>query len=214
MNRLFIFQHGWGYDRNFWQNLAPYFKKEKCIFLDSGYFGANFSPKNLFSRYSYVGIGHSLGFTKLLRSTIKFNHLVGICSFTNFLGNDQKIKSVRRKEFDTMNLNLTKNFSDTLHNFYKRCNVPMNYQYYTINRDLLYRDFHLLLLPSALPAKIPTLIINSSDDIIVPKAVSLDNFAEQKDIDLRILNSSNHGLGYHQADIIYSKIMSFINVDF
>lgn len=39
MKKHFVFYHGFGFDKNFWSNLAPYFAKEKCTYLDLGYFG-------------------------------------------------------------------------------------------------------------------------------------------------------------------------------
>ena len=37
MKKHFVFYHGFGFDKNFWSNLAPYFAKEKCTYLDLGY---------------------------------------------------------------------------------------------------------------------------------------------------------------------------------
>lgn len=214
MNRIFIFMHGWGFDKTFWQNLAPFFKNEQCIFLDSGYFGEMITLRNLSDNCSYIAIGHSLGFSKLLCSKIKFEYLVGLNSFLNFLGNEIQLKSSRQKELNLLKQCLMHNCSLTLNNFYKRCAVqPDNNKFAKADIALLKRDLDFLELTYLPRIQTPILILNGQYDIIMPKVLSNDNFGKYSNIKLEMLNANHHGFGYFNAKLVYNRVMNFINAD-
>ena len=214
MKRLFVFSHGWGFDKNFWQNLAPYFKNEQCIFIDYGYFGEEIKLENLDHNYSIIGIGHSLGFIKLLDINVKFDYLIGLNSFINFLGQDENLSFSRQQELNIMQQNLKQNLTITLQNFYNRCGIVIEAdKYYKIDKHLLYEDLNLLSKKFTVPTQISTLILNSQNDPIITESISRENFAEITNISLQILNTGSHGLGYLEADIVYHKILSHIDAD-
>ncbi len=219
MNKLFIFQHGWGFDKNFWQNIMPYFKDEQCIFLDRGYFGNSSPLEDLPNNHLYIGIGHSLGFVKLLNniSNIKFDYLIGLNSFINFLGSEPKLQSLRKKEIALIKQGIKHNCLKTLEDFYQRCSLKFDDKNYNeINNDLLVRDLDMLLTNYSLPNQTHTLIVNSKNDKIIPETIFLDNFNQYKDkqatIYLETLENGKHGLGYLHAKLIYNKIINFVNV--
>ena len=56
-----------------------------------------------------------------------------------------------------------------------------------------------------------TLVIGSTDDLIVPMSIINDNFENLKDVTILRLPSGRHALGHLHPKLIAEKIMDFIS---
>ncbi|EER20798.1 hypothetical protein [Rickettsia endosymbiont of Ixodes scapularis] len=211
MKRCFIFCHGFGFDKNFWKNLTPYFLGEQCIYLDLGYFGEKFEPNLETNNVELIGIGHSLGLAKLLTLNKNFDYLIGLNSFINFLGNDQKLHLVRKYELQTLTDHFIASPINTLKNFYKRCGVFERERIANINKQIALNDLEFLYNEFYIPTEIRTLIIGSKNDVIVPPEILFDNFHIYPNINIQMMDMGMHLLGWLEAKSIYQRIMSFLN---
>jgi pimeloyl-[acyl-carrier protein] methyl ester esterase len=203
-----LFCHGFGFDPTYWANLSSCFSHTTPHFIDLGYFGHSFKPKTL--KEPLIGVGHSLGFLKLLEMDLPFTHLIGLNAFTDFLGEDPFLKDKREKELSLLKRNLLKSPHTTLKNFYTRCGLKLgdfkNPQILSLNALVKDLDF----LKTAVFEKdfpCPTLIINTLDDVIVPKEITLENFSNK--CTLTFLNDGSHALGYKRTQEIDRHINTF-----
>ena len=209
----FVFCHGFGFDNNFWEPIAPYFSHEKCSFIDLGYFKNGIEPQYLYNQ-RIIGIGHSIGLSKLLSMYHNFDYLIGLNSFINFLGSNQAIYEKRKKELQALRSSLLKDIDSTLRKFYFQCGaeelIKCN-DFSNLDLDLILFDLQWLQKEYNLP-EVPTLILSSDDDIIVPNAITSDNFSNQPWVKRDSIIDAGHALGFRKPAEVYEKIMSFLNV--
>lgn len=210
--RHFIFCHGFGFDADFWKNISPYFAAEKCTYLDLGYFDAAAKdiPDDGGQR---IGIGHSLGLLKLLETNKKFDALIGLNSFVNFLGNEPNLRKKRLADLVLFKEYLEKSPIDTLDNFYQRCGIPHEdiKKQLDLHQNRLLADLDHLSMDVAVPKTIPMLIIGTLDDPITPSALLYDNFDNHSNVLIEILATGKHALGFLEAEKIYRRITSFLH---
>ena len=209
--RCFVFCHGFGFNTDYWNPLRSYFSTTNTVYMDLGYFTneVNISP-NVYD-YDYIGIGHSLGLIKLISSTIPFKALIGLHGFVNFLGYNPALSRRRTRELT----HLSKQFNDapvlTLQQFYQRTGVDfMLPSMDGLHQQRLLDDLTSLFYAVPVPQTIPMLILGSCDDIIVPWALIEDNFSHHPHVNIELLHHVQHGLGYLRPDLVYQKIMRFL----
>ena len=208
----FVFCHGFGFDTQFWERIAPYFSQEKCSFIDLGYFG-NRVDNTYLCNQRVIGIGHSIGLSKLLSMYSNFDYLIGLNSFVNFLGSDQIERKKRQKELNALRLSFLKDPDSAIRNFYIRCDIEELIEctdFSNLNRDLILSEFEWLQKEYKLP-EVPTLILSSNDDLVVPHAITSDNFSKQQYIKIDSIMNGGHALGFRKPLEVYRKIMSFLN---
>lgn len=213
----FIFYHGWGYNGSYWKNIAPLFRDFSCIFCDAGYFGDSIvEPHEHTEDISWIGVGHSIGFVKLLKKNnehmIKLSAIVGIQSFLNFLGNDIRLNKNRFRILERMISAFEKVPIRVLEEFK---NNSKSFQLDTdkINSELLLQDLELLKLNFSIPYDLPSLIIASENDPIVDNALIKDNFFSDENkthCDVEFINCNGHTLGYDNPKAVYDCIMNFV----
>lgn len=217
MNRLFIFCHGFGFDKSFWDNMHPYYADKSCLFLDLGYFGPEDVtldiPLNIPRGTEVIGVGHSVGFLKLLKLDIKFDFLIGLNSFTNFLGSHLELRHIRGLELESLKRSLMKSPNSTLERFYLRCGAQ---SFKRASPDIylskLLDDLELLQSDTTLPKHVKILILGSEDDIVVPKSVVQESFFNREDdVSLKFLSSGSHALGLLNSQRVYEAIEVFLN---
>ena len=208
----FVFCHGFGFDTQFWERIAPYFSQEKCSFIDLGYFG-NRVDNTYLCNQRVIGIGHSVGLSKLISMYSNFDYLIGLNSFVNFLGSDQVERKKRQKELNALRLSFLKDPDSAIKNFYIRCDIEELIEctdFSNLNRDLILSEFEWLQKEYKLP-EVPTLILSSNDDLVVPHAITSDNFSKQQYIKIDSIMNGGHALGFRKPLEVYRKIMSFLN---
>jgi len=153
--RHFIFCHGFGFDNSFWCNLAPYFMQEKCTYLDLGYFGEGYFPEIIKNDDLLIGVGHSLGMAKLLQLDIKFDYLIGLNAFSNFLGNDSSLRMKRKADLEILKKHFTKYPKKSLKEFHRRCGVSIAIGDQKIDGRKLLWDLDFLEINFKIPEHIP-----------------------------------------------------------
>ncbi|WP_347078008.1 alpha/beta fold hydrolase, partial [Escherichia coli] len=79
-----------------------------------------------------------------------------------------------------------------------------------LDLDLILSDLHWLQKEYKLP-NVPTLILSSDDDIVVPHSITSDNFREQPWVKLDSIIDTGHALGFRKPEEVYEKIMSFLD---
>lgn len=208
----FVFCHGFGFDTHFWERIAPYFSQEKCSFVDLGYFN-NRTENQYLDTQAIIGIGHSMGLSKLLSMYSNFDCLIGLNGFINFLGSNQAIHQKRQKELKALRSSFLKDADITLRNFYLRCGTSELIEcnnFSKLDIDIILSDLQWLKKEYKLP-DVPTLILNSDDDIVVPLSITLDNFSKQPWVKLDSIVDAGHALGFRKPKEVYEKIMSFLD---
>ncbi len=207
MKYHFIFCHGWGFNYTFFKFLIDeYFSNVTCYCLDLGYFGKkNLNLPN--QNNVYIGIGHSLGFIKLISLNIEFKAIIGIQAFTNFLGFNLDLHKRRKFELNAMIRQFQINPIDTLMSFHKRCGTDYNISNH-FNTVQLMKDLQSLTTVHALP-NIPILILGAMNDIVVPVELIYDNFGN--DFKVTVFNKGYHCLGLYERNFVYQQIVSFLN---
>lgn len=200
-----IFCHGWGFSHEFWNNLKESFRDYPCIFWDLGYYGKRSCtlPKS----GEWIGVGHSLGFVKLLQSGFSFKKIIAIQGFVNFLGFNQKINHARKKKLEKMINDFESNPLQVLENFFTLCGTKQNYKEFDKLRlkndllDLKSSFEHLLLNKSCL-------VLASKEDPIVPLPLLKDNFF---DYPIAFNDHGKHALGFLESEWCAGQIKKVIN---
>ena len=206
----FIFCHGWGYDPSFWDNLKPYFKGYKCIFWDLGYFGPSALPIAIDESVKWIGIGHSLGFLKLLNSPISWHKLIGLQAFLNFQGHAPSLKRKRSRDLLKLQNHFEEDAIGALLNFHKLCGMQPPYQ--IMNIANLQKDLAILATTHSLREKLPCLILGCEDDLIVTKAVVQDNFSQYPQVQIVMHDKGLHTLGFSEPEFVKNTIFGFLDV--
>lgn len=203
----FVFCHGWGFDYKFFQPLInKYFSKIPYYCLDLGYFGKE--NLNLPEDGALIGIGHSLGLIKLASLNVKFNGLIGVQAFVNFLGFDLQLQKKRKLELKTMIQHFQMDPINTLISFYKSCGVNLiDYNSFNcLNKAKLMQDLELLTMVHQLPHT-PLLVLGAMNDTVVPQKLIYDNF--NKDVKVVMHKKGCHSLGLCECHFVYEQIISF-----
>lgn len=209
----FVFCHGWGYDASFGEALkkifAQNFPTSPWVNLDLGYFGQpTISVDEVIdSDISWVGIGHSLGFSKLVQAKVKWTALVAMSGFTYFCG----AQGVPERVVARMILSYKKDPSAVLNAFWLRCGVTgPRVDGEDIMPDLKYDLDKLKTVDvrGELDPRLPLLALASPDDPLV----SLDHMASCfKDSCIHVCpEPCAHGLGVKEAEWAYRRILSFL----
>jgi pimeloyl-[acyl-carrier protein] methyl ester esterase len=111
-----IFIHGWGFDTEFWDRLAPLLSEFEQQRIDLGFFG---KKTDAIQADGNILIGHSLGFVHGMRNSKNWAGWIAINSFPHFTNNDNKTGCVEPAVLRTMRQQLAKNPERTLTAFYE-----------------------------------------------------------------------------------------------
>jgi hypothetical protein len=220
-NYAFIFAHGWGSNQYFWQNLQPLIAKNNFYICDFGYFrdlSKNnkedlkvFVETNKSFNRKIIGIGHSLGFSKLL-SIVDCDYYFGLQTFVSFFGKNNKIV---KQNFLNYSDEFVKNPFECFKSNYSYPEVReyfknLNFNYDNINFDNLFFDLKLLSREfedlSLLFEKLNVSeyhIIASKHDAVVPLFIAKDNFPDNM---ITVVEESFHSLGLLHAELVQNII--------
>lgn len=215
MKQLFIFASGFAFNNTFWAPIISRFKENLPSF--NYYYLENLPPNsnccNTHTPLQCIGIGHSLGLIKLLNASLPFTHLIGLNSFTNFLGNAPHLNKQRTEEYNLFKKQFNKNITVTLKKFYSRCGLlDDSFLLRTAHNTCtqLEKDLNLLTKKVSFPLNTKNLIINSLDDQVVPDSITNDNFSNQTNVQIKKLNHGKHTLGFVHTEAICTEIIDFI----
>jgi len=212
----FVFCHGFAFDASYWHKMRAQFKSHQVICLDLGYFGSKNSYDGSVIQDStcVVGVGHSLGFIKLLQTSIRFNYLIGLNAFCNFLGKETSLRTRRTRELALLSRQFERSPMHAMQSFYRRTGVSaFNPDWQALNVAELEKALQELALPVHYSLNIPSLIMATKNDPVVPPELVCDNFAACKPVDVEFLSTGAHGLGYVKSAYIYQRIKSFIHAN-
>jgi pimeloyl-[acyl-carrier protein] methyl ester esterase len=162
-----IWAHGWGFDATCFKSLAQALPQYQHHFLDQGYFGKAIFPI-IPENSMAIGIGHSLGFAKLLQSPIPLQGIISLCGFYRFAATSSWPYGIPVRSLKRMITKFKQTPTTVLKDFYDRCGLswapPTTYR-----NDLLLQDLQNLetLWYDKLPFSILGAIA-SSHDLITP----------------------------------------------
>jgi len=205
MRYCFVFCHGFGFDKNFWNNLTPYFSEYSCLYLE------DLEMHALEDDMLLIGIGHSLGLIKLLSINIPFQAVIGLQGFINFLGFNHDLHLRRQKDLAFLGSYFDKSSKYAIRYFHRLCGVPVQSDALEdLNIIKLKEDLEILSVGFMSIPSIPIFIIGSKDDKVVTPELIYDNFRSYNNVTIEIVNSSYHCLGYKNPELAYKKIMNFL----
>lgn len=212
MKKCFVFCHGFGFDGSFWNKLIPFFSGDFCVSLDLGYFGKHQKLPFIDNNTCLIGIGHSLGFVKLLELEKKPDCLIGLNAFINFLGNNLNLYKKRYKELQSMKYSFMKYPYLTLKRFYQRCGIPnQTDSLLKLKKEKIKKDFHSFFKAFSITENVPTLLLGSKDDPVISTEVIEDNFVCYNNVTIQILDQGKHALGFLEAEEVHKRIKSFLH---
>ncbi len=205
--------HGFGFDRDYWNLLIPYFSDYQIFNMDLGYYGKKTSSLPPTTSRKTIGIGHSLGFLKLAQLNYDFDLLVGLNPFLNFLGNQKEIRRRRHLEFHMLKSNIKSSPEKALEAFHLRCGVPFEkakFEHLSLH-DLI-QDLDYISYEHPMPNAKEILLFASEDDPVVPKVLTEDLMKpEFSHLKVEFLKTGFHALGCLNPDLIQYKIKGYID---
>jgi pimeloyl-[acyl-carrier protein] methyl ester esterase len=213
MKIKFVLCHGWGYKKSFWDNLfKDQLQKYSTIILDIGYFQSPHLPKIEKEEDTLlIGIGHSSGLIHLSKYDARFDLLIGINSFVDFLGHFSPFYDLRLKELEHMIKAFKINPSITIKRFHNRCGREYEFLAEHLNRDLSLSHLELLKTSFSLQPQIPTLILSTKNDLVVPPEIIYYNFKDYSNVEVETLDMAYHVPSLYESTLLYSKILNFIS---
>ncbi|MDR1906957.1 MAG: hypothetical protein LBQ03_01940 [Puniceicoccales bacterium] len=196
--KYYLLAHGFALTNDYWKHLVS--QLDGKIY----YFGDGTIDPNR----AYIGIGHSLGFLKLNNAPFKFSHLIGLQGFLNFCGNRHALRKVIEPKLDAIIQNFEADPTETLKKFYQP------YPYLTPAPEILAKKTllsELKMMKKSYPhCGVPTRVIGTRRDRVIPSAVIRDNFSRKEAISMRILDLNiDHTLGWHSPEIVAHEIKRF-----
>ncbi len=200
-NIRLIFAHGFAMPHFYFQELSSFFPEYSCLYLkQSQPLTLNIASK---SGTYYIGIGHSLGFTKLLDYDL--DYYIGLSAFINFK-NTALLK-------ETIN-SFKQHPLQTLEKFYKSVGYNLTPQCMQHNTDLLWEDLHILQRAANLQriAKLSSkmhIFLSKRDVIINSSHTEIE--LQKLNINYTILQHTKHNLGCAKTVEIANAIKNIIN---
>ena len=197
MNQI-ITQHGWGFDKSFWDSYKIEFQKNRWHWQDNerGYFSKNINqskwPKNDLNDQIKMVLCHSLGFHLIQENLLdEASHIVFINSFNNFLPSSKKrnliYRSLKRMEKKIMLFEAEVMLKEFIRRSFLPNNININFQkmFYKklgrLNNNLLLNDLKKLYTDKnyikSFEKNCDVIVINSKNDLILDQDSS-DNFIE------------------------------------
>lgn len=211
-----LFAQGFGLSNAFWEPMHAVFKTENipCLLFEfeSEYFSLQNRQK---ASAPLIGIGHSFGFLKLLKTKLPFKALVGVNAFTHFLGRDPSFFHKRHQEYTHFRNQIARGDPKAvLRRFYRQCGLPRTFPFpEQISRAQLQQEIAGLVHPHPLPETTPILILASQNDTVVPPALVMDNFQGIPNVNIRLYADGAHALGFYQAEHIAREIIWHLTPD-
>lgn len=227
----FLFCHGWGFDHSFFtplgNHLKDLFPNAPMIYKNRKYFSSS-SPHQkekdsapLSNDHLWIGIGHSLGFSRLLRTPIQ--GLISINGFTRFCRHPGTNYGTPLRVLDRMMKKLQLDPTEVLTNFYAQCGVSLENKKILpetspLNVDLLYQDLKELqsleITEKFLQDKRPSLSLRGQDDTLVSSGLWEETMGSKIGLYTAIFPHESHMLGQSNALWCAQQIEQWIKNEF
>lgn len=206
--------HGWGFGPEVWSAWAQAFPERPVALLDAGYFG----PQRLelpHNPQGWVGIGHSVGFARLLGMDVPWRGLIGLGAFLRFCTAPGQDSGTPPQILDAMLARLESDPQDVLARFLRRCGLtgqrpalPSAQGCERLRQDLIFlRDLNLTP-QTDLP---PVLLLHAADDRIAPLALAEEARAQLPDARLRVFITGGHALPQTRSADCLALTREFLN---
>ncbi|HWR04477.1 MAG TPA: alpha/beta hydrolase [Humidesulfovibrio sp.] len=209
-----VFMHGWGFGAHAWQAWAAAFPERPVILLDAGYYGTErlVLPEN---PEGWVGIGHSLGFAKLLGMDVPWRGLVGLGTFLRFCSQAGQATGTPLETLDAMLSRLETDPSDVLTRFLRRCGLKGQTPALPTADGLgsLRHDLHTLrsLDLSAPGSTPPILLLHAADDRIAPLALAQEAREALPGATLHVFETGGHALPFTRTGDCLPLVREFVD---
>ncbi|MDO9083198.1 MAG: alpha/beta hydrolase [Humidesulfovibrio sp.] len=234
-----IFLHGWGYGPETWDDWAKVFGAAPVVVLDAGYFSPRRMalPDDLHDNLQnglpenpdgWVGVGHSLGFARLLEMGVPWRGLVGVSGFLRFCRKPDATTGTPPEIHDAMLHRLDVAPEDVLARFHRRCGhqrsgrgLPLAGGLARLRTDLLHLrdldmrgmdlrpDNHLDNGPAKRP--VPTLLIQALDDRIAPPELAGEAHTLLPGSRLELLETGGHALPMTRSQDCLRLLRGFLH---
>lgn len=163
-----IWSHGWGFNAPFFTPLCHALPGYDHLVIDWGYFGQRHLPMPRFD-WPLIGIGHSLGFAKLLELDFPFDRLISLGGFTHFCQSDDFKDGTPHRVLQRMQTKFQRSPQQVLVDFQVSCGyadpiLPID----SMNKQLLQEDLYKLMTVALSLPSIPCLAIAGLADQICP----------------------------------------------
>lgn len=216
---LLVFFNGFGACFGYWKKLVENIKDFDIVLLSEDYFNTKkdvpeHELEKIFKGREIIGIGHSLGYSKLLQLNEKYSFfnlkkIVCVEGFANFLSSVPFVNCVRKFSLDAMIAGYKINPYMTLFMFQIMCGDFGATFAEDFNMDILLKDLDALNYAVDIP-DVPHLILSSLDDPIIPFYVIENNFRKTKNSVIKYSFGSSHLLGMYNAKYVAEEIQNFI----
>ncbi|MHC1751729.1 alpha/beta fold hydrolase [Humidesulfovibrio sp.] len=206
--------HGWGFGPEAWSAWAQAFPERPVVLLNAGYFG----PQRLqlqHNPHGWVGIGHSLGFARLLTMDVPWRGLIGLGAFLRFCVAPGQDSGTPPQTLDAMLARLESDPQDVLTRFLRRCGLAGQRpaQPDATGCERLRQDLTLLrglnLGPQATPP--PVLLLHAADDRIAPLALAEEARTLLPGARLRVFITGGHALPQTRSADCLGLTREFLN---
>lgn len=207
---LFVLQSGFAIGHAYWDNFVKILSDVgDWVYLD------NLACCDCNKYKLKIGIGHSLGFIKLLLAhdnAIVLDGIIGIQAFTNFCGFDITLNYVRSLYLKQMMRDYSIDPVQTIQIFHHKCGLGDVSKQMIEDIDLrkTYDDFCLLLSETKIQTSIRPTLIFSKQDPVIPGRIVVDNFGAT-DIDIKYIEYDQHNLGYKKCAEILSFVLRYVH---
>jgi predicted alpha/beta hydrolase family esterase len=208
----FIWSHGWGQQPEFFMPLSHQFPNAQHTFWNHGYFEPPIDRNLPASTKETVtiGVGHSLGFSHLLKSAPDLDAYVCLQGFCWFCppGNGQP--GVPKEMIQTMLKGLEKGSAKILlNNFNQQAGIDVSIDE-PVNVDNLQQDLTWLGEVNAPWPTKPVLAIVAKNDVIVPASLTRQQARGHSQVLVKVLPEGNHALGLSQTETVANHIKDWL----
>ena len=197
-----VFVHGWGSGEFVWKDILPNFEEDyHCTCLNLGFLG---EENLILPEGKFIGIGHSLGGLWLLKHhPEKMLGFISIASFNCFY------KYIPEQIITSMQRNIVKDTTNQITEFWHHAGLDQSGGFKNLRPTKLLEGLGWLSKWQAdIPENLPTKVLASRDDKIVPARMSQKNW---KNHDIEWIDEGGHMLPLTQSEWCTQHIKSFIN---
>lgn len=209
-----VLLHGWGFGPDAWTQWANAFQGRPLVLLDAGYFG----PEHLDlppNPDGWVGVGHSLGFARLLAMNVPWRGLLGLGSFLRFCSASENGAGTPAATLDAMSARLDIDPVDVLARFLRRSGLkglrpaaPDADGLARLRRDLAALRGLDLPAPANVP---PVLLLHAEDDRIAPLALAREAHVRLPGSRLHVFETGGHGLPFTRTAACLALAREFLD---